>query len=325
MVIREITAEGRPGYDGSSVMYGSIFTGPEWSGLFGDRIARYGLYAGGGLIGGFYLYREKRFGLSVCCNPPLTPSTGLFFRDDTKNPAKAMDKSKEVMSLMAEFIDGMNYPLVSLSFDKDTVDMQPFIWRDFKVVPQYTYVMDLSRSGDDIWRGMSGEKRNDITRAAKDGLEVRKINDYAIVKSLVQKTFSRQKKEIEGSGLNGSMNKVLFDFANEDNSFAFAAFGKDGPVACTFCVHDGKTAYYLLGGYDSARRHHGAGAMCIWESILHAKRSLSLPYFDFEGSMVRSIERYFRGFGGRLTPYYRVNKARLPIEIALKFFKRRLF
>lgn len=56
----------------------------------------------------------------------------------------------------------------------------------------------------------------------------------------------------------------------------------------------------------------------------HAK-NLGLKYFDFERSMIPQIERYFRGFGGQLTPYYRINKAKLPFEILLKFFKRESF
>ena len=60
------------------------------------------------------------------------------------------------------------------------------------------------------------------------------------------------------------------------------------------------------------------------ESIRHAKE-LGLKTFDFEGSVIPAIERYFRGFGGKLTPYYRVNKAWLPLEMALKLVKRQLF
>jgi len=41
--------------------------------------------------------------------------------------------------------------------------------------------------------------------------------------------------------------------------------------------------------------------------------------------MIPQIKKYFRGFGGKLTPYYRINKAKLPIEILLKFFKREVF
>jgi len=47
--------------------------------------------------------------------------------------------------------------------------------------------------------------------------------------------------------------------------------------------------------------------------------------FDFEGSNVPSIERYFRGFGGTLTPYIGVHKAWLPVEMALKLRYRNLF
>jgi len=52
---------------------------------------------------------------------------------------------------------------------------------------------------------------------------------------------------------------------------------------------------------------------------------LGIKYFDFEDSMIRQIERYFRGFGGKLTLYYRINKAKLPLEILLKFYRRELF
>jgi hypothetical protein len=53
---------------------------------------------------------------------------------------------------------------------------------------------------------------------------------------------------------------------------------------------------------------------------------LGIKYFDFEGSMLPQIEIFFRGFGGQLVPYYnRINKAKLPLEILLKFYKRELF
>jgi hypothetical protein len=64
--------------------------------------------------------------------------------------------------------------------------------------------------------------------------------------------------------------------------------------------------------------------MAMFACIRHA-RDLGLEVYDFEGSMVPGIEQYFRSFGGTLTPLYRVVKASLPIEMALKPFKRSLF
>src|SRR5208337_3795742 len=138
------------------------------------------------------------------------------------------DKCKQTISLIAEFIHNMNYAVVSLSFDKKIIDMQPFVWRDFKVITQYTYVMDLALSVGDIWNNMSSEKRSDINKGTKDGLVVRQVNDFAIVKRLVLKTFLRQNRTINDS----FMNKVLSDFSNDSNSFAFATFDSGNPIAC---------------------------------------------------------------------------------------------
>ncbi|HOK80319.1 MAG TPA: GNAT family N-acetyltransferase, partial [bacterium] len=95
-------------------------------------------------------------------------------------------------------------------------------------------------------------------------------------------------------------------------------------ISAMLCIHNNSYAHYLLGGYDESSKHRGAGVLSMWEGIIYAK-SLGLKYFDFEGSMVPEIEKYFRGFGGVLTPYFRVNKAKLPLEIFLKFYKRELF
>ena len=89
-------------------------------------------------------------------------------------------------------------------------------------------------------------------------------------------------------------------------------------------MHDSQTAYYLLGGYQAEERHHGAGALAVFEAIQHC-REIGLKTFDFEGSVIPAIEKYFRGFGGQLKPYFSVNKAWLPLEMALKFGWRQYF
>lgn len=62
----------------------------------------------------------------------------------------------------------------------------------------------------------------------------------------------------------------------------------------------------------------------MFEAIQHTQQ-LGLERFDFEGSVIPAIERYIRGFGGKLTPYFKVNKAWLPIELAMKFVNRNIF
>ncbi len=320
MNISEIQKKDEPAFDAMALEYGTLFIGSQWTSIF-NGVRRYGIYnKGQELIGGFITYREKKFGLSIYRNPPYTPDIGPFLKVDASNPVSIMDNWKKALSLIADFLEQLPYSVMSFAVNPNTLDMQPFIWKKFKVIPGYTYILDLSKSVDDIWKGMSNERRKNINKGLKDSLSTQKADNLEIVRSLVLKTYSRQEKTTNEFYLN----KVLFDYANDNNSFSYVTYQNDRPIACTFCIFDKKTVYYLLGGYDSNRKHHGAGAMAMWESIKYAKDS-GLLYFDFEGSMNQNIEKYFRGFGGQLTPYYRINKAKLPLEIIMKFFKRELF
>ncbi len=319
--ISELNMHDESSFNKLACFHGTIFNTIEWTNVFSNDINRYGIYnKASELIGGFSLYKEKKFGFSMYRTPPFTPAIGPFLRIDARNPVSVMDMWKKTLTLMADFVDKLPYSIVSFGFNNNMIDMQPFIWRKFKVIPRYTYLLDLTIPIEDIWSRMSNERRKNINKGLKDGLSVRKITDFEIIRSLVIKTFSRQKMAINTFYLN----KILFEFANKDNSFAFTTFKNDTPIACSFCIRDKNTAYYLLGGYNHESKHHGAGTLSIWEAIKCAKDS-GAKYFDFEGSMVTQIERYFRGFGGQLTPYYTINKAKLPLEIVLKFFKRELY
>ena len=77
--------------------------------------------------------------------------------------------------------------------------------------------------------------------------------------------------------------------------------------AALFTVFDSKTAYYLAGGGDPDLRDSGAMTLLLWDSIQHASGFAEV--FDFEGSMIPEIERFFRGFGGDLISCMKVSKS----------------
>lgn len=79
-------------------------------------------------------------------------------------------------------------------------------------------------------------------------------------------------------------------------------------IGGVFIVWDSKRAYYLLGGYDHQNSHHGATALAMWRAIQYTSNELELSEFDFKGSMIKSVKKFFRQFGGELTPCYRVTK-----------------
>lgn len=315
------TSEEKARFNNLALTYGTIFNTTGWAALFGDRTKCYGIYnRGKEVIGGFSAYQEKRLGLSIYRNPPYTPAIGPFMEVTAENPVSVMDTVKEVLTSVAGFMESQPYAVISCSLNCGIRDVQPFIWKKFKVTPYFTYIIDLANTVDILWKKMSGERRKNVSKGIKDGLMTRSIDDLGVIKTLVMKSFKRQGKR----PYERYLDRIFFDFATKDNSFAFATFAGDVPIASVFCVYDRNSAYYLAGGFDSERKHHGAGAMAMWEAIKFAK-NLGLRFFDFEGSMSPQIEKYFRGFGGSLTPYYQINKAKLPLEVILKFYKREFF
>lgn len=312
-VARALAEGDRQAWDALAARHGCIFDSLRWTGLFGPSFRRVGIYdAGGDLRGGFCSWEERKFGLRVLRNPPYTPQVGPFYESRASNPAARTDEQRAVVEAMADYLASSGAAVASLGLSQGITDCLPFYWRGWKMVPHYTYRIDLARDADTLLAALSKERRNDIRKAQKDGIALEEAADTSVMRALVIETYARQGMPFPMA----SADLIFSGFPPGENSYCLIARANGRPVAGVYVVHDSRTAYYLMGGYTDGA-HHGAGALAMWHAILRAKE-LGLAVFDFEGSAIRPIERYFRGFGGALTPIFSVNKAWLPLEMALK-------
>jgi hypothetical protein len=51
----------------------------------------------------------------------------------------------------------------------------------------------------------------------------------------------------------------------------------------------------------------------VWKAIQKAHQISGIKIFDFEGSMIRSIENYKRSFGATPVAYYNISHNNLPL------------
>lgn len=79
------------------------------------------------------------------------------------------------------------------------------------------------------------------------------------------------------------------------------------------------TVYYLMGGIHPDFKDMGGMDIVQFESIKYALESGRR--FDFEGSMIESIEKYFRSFGSIQTPYFHITKTNSKILKLKKVIK----
>ena len=85
--------------------------------------------------------------------------------------------------------------------------------------------------------------------------------------------------------------------------------------AALYLVWDEQSAYYLMGGADETHKNSGAYSLLLWNAM---KIAAGLTrQFNFCGSMLPTIERFFRSFGGEQIPYFHLKKIN---SKALKLF-----
>ncbi len=318
--IRELKKDEYLSYSQINNETGTIFTSLEWLKLF-KNVKVFGIFEkGNNLIGAFHYYIQKILFFTYVRNIPFTPYIGPFISLRAKKLAGKTKENKTILKVIASFFTRLNYHILSLSFHHKQIDTIPFIRKNYKVVPNYTYILNLSKSYDELWEDLDNDKRNMIRKGEKDRIIIKKEDNYHIVEEFVLNTLKRKGSKTYHEYLK----KILFYFSDNSNSYAFVAYFNNKPISMAFCLYDNHTAYYLFGGYNKDSKHNAAGSMIIWEAIKYAKL-LKLNYFDFEGSMIPEVENFFIGFGGKLTPYFKINKAKLHIEILLKFFKRDIF
>jgi hypothetical protein len=235
------------------------------------------------------------------------------------NPAKAVGETKKLHALLADHMLEQG-GMVHLAFPPEETDLQPWAWKGFKVVAQWTYRIELAQGMDAIRAGYEAEQRNAIKKSKAGGATTVLTDDAERILRMVRSTFQRK-----GKGLDEEVAMaILRAFLEPGTGSAYITVEGGRDTAAAFTARSAGVAYYLLGGVDKAHASAGAGAIALDAAIEQAHVS-EQRIFDLEGSMLPEVERYFRSFGGTPVPYFTVNRAPFLTEVALKKKLRHLF
>jgi len=257
---------------------------------------------GGHVMAALPYLQKQKYGMKILTQPRLTQTLGPWLRPSEGKYAKQLARQKDLMSALIEALP--DYVMFSQNFHHSIKNWQPFFWRGFSQTTAYTYRLEDLSDQDELWGGFQNKIRTDIRKAeTRHGISVDCNGAVDDLIALNEKTFARQDRQRPYD------DQLLRDIVNtcgeQHCGRIFIASDKSGcPHAGALIVWDKQSAYYLIGGGDPELRNSGATSLCLWEAIkFSATVSKS---FDFEGSMIEPIERFFRGFGAVQTPYFKV-------------------
>ncbi|AAP85864.1 BioF2-like acetyltransferase domain-containing protein (plasmid) [Cupriavidus necator H16] len=268
---------------------------------------------GGQVVASLPYAPRRLYGFSVIAQPALAKMAGPWLAPMAGKPARMLGQQKELMDELIGQLPRFDH--FQQHWDPSQTNWLPFAWKGFRQTTKYTYVLDDLSDTAALWNGMQHNIRGEIRKAgSRHGLQVR--DDLGIDEfiQLNRQVFTRQRMPLPYT--DDYVRRLDAACAARGARKIFIAVDKQGyRHAGVYLVWDGQVAYYLMAGSDPKLRTSGASSLCIWDAIRFA--SGVARTFDFEGSVLEPVERFFRGFGGRPQPYFFVQKT--PSRILLTY------
>ncbi len=278
---------------------------------------KYELYSltdkNGNWVAAFYIPTSHKFGKDFVVMPHMTPFGGVMVAPEIHKLtiSKRIGNIKEINDVFISKLKEKK--LLYYSFSPEHTDMQPFLWNKYITSVRYTYRVDLSDEKI-LWSNL--QEKTSVNKGNKSNCKIKwGFDEYLDI------YFELNEKSFNSQNINNFDNeltkKLLIELNKNNNCTIGIVFDENGtPVGGCVLAYDNKRVYYIMGGVD--RSNNFGMSYLLWEAMLYSKNTLALKTFDFEGSMIPSIEKYFRKFGGNLTPYYSLNSLLLTIRNHIK-------
>lgn len=257
----------------------------------------------GGQVAGAWPFHWREhwlFGRRVTM-PPLTQTMGPWLRYPPSQ--KASTRLGHEAELIPALLDAMpRFASFRQNLHHGLSNWLPLCWRGFRQTTRYTYILPPATDMASVFQQFDGKIRTDIRKAEKI-LKVVETDDIGRLIRLNAMTFARQGMLAPiPAELIATVDRACAARGARRLTIGVDEQGRDH--GAVYVAWHGQTTYYLMSGADTSLRGSSVGTLLLWDAIRFALgRGQS---FDFEGSMIEPIERFFRAFGSLQTPYSQV-------------------
>jgi hypothetical protein len=257
-----------------------------------------------------YLERKGPGRLLRLTSPPLCPRLGPLLHPILEGNEN-LGAWSQVLGDLADRLPPHHHLLQS--FDSRIQYWIPLAWRGFTQTTLFSFVVEDTADLDAVRRGYSqGTRRN-----YRKGLKVLNLAENGPVQPL----YEALGVTLRDAGVQigypvSTLDRVVKETLARDRGVHLSAHAMDGThLGGAFFVWDERSVYYLLGAATAAARGTGAQTLLLDRGIeIASSRGLR---FDFEGSRVPSIEKFFRTFGSAPEPFMLLERRSPTVNVAL--------
>lgn len=299
--------------------YGTLFH--KWDFLkiverhSGYRLNAYGVYKGERLLGIFPLFYKKAHGVKMLFSPP--PRTGIYYLGFILSKDYDNSKQSKKESELGLFSDEMESAIEDLSPDYTLVNTVPnfidtrfFKWNDYFVEPNYTYVMDLGRSAEEMIGGFNRYLRRAIKSAESSGTRIGLGEDLSTFCDMQSRRYEEQ------GMIDPLISKEYFSDlvkAYPDNIKVYYLYEKGGEVISALATQEYKDRFQAWMGLT--KTVDNANELIIW-NLMQLAKERNFKKFEIIGANVKNQCPFKSKFNPSLEMNYIIHKKNFRGSIA---------
>lgn len=249
----------------------------------------------------------KKLWMRYVLMPQLTQYNGVWYlKNDFRSENERLSFEKKVCNDFVGRLKDMRLDFFLQNFAPRFTNWLPFYWKGFSQTTRYTYQIQNLANLDDVFANF------DRNRRQKKILSLEK-KYHQTTDITAEEFYGFHSKYWEAKGTKDLFaEKYVVKLCNaamarRQGVIIGLADNKTGEkVAMRFVVFDKTTAYSLLSAIKPNSKVNGLSELLFWKVIQYLSGKVRV--FDFEGSMVESIEHSYRLYGAKQVPYFQIEK-----------------
>lgn len=249
----------------------------------------------------------SKLGLRYILQPQLTQYNGIWYRQsgaDFPSERHRLQYEERMATDIIRQLQQLHAVYYQQNFAPGFGNWMPFFHAGYKQTTRYTYRLENLADSETIWNGMS---RNERQRRIEHLLPTTKLApltaaDFAHFQS--QCRAERKERNLLSPTL---VEGVCAAALQRGQGLCHGLHNNDDKlIAALFVPYDTHCAYYLIPAVLPEYERIGAMDTLIWLTLRQLAGRCNT--FDFEGSMIRGIEQYYRSFGAVQTPLMQISR-----------------
>ena len=244
------------------------------------------------------IFIKNKYGIKLLIQPPFTQQLGIF----TSNSISKI-KIGNLISLLKN-----KHSYISLKLNQNNVIESK------NISLHKTFIIDLQQNYKTIYNGYTKNTKRNLKKAINS-----EVNITPISPNEFYNLYSTKIKNINFNKADLPILKKLLNYANQQNSTNILGCFKDNRLtAVSFWVEKYNRIIILAG--ISTDEGYNLRSMFALHNYKIEQNSGQNKIYDFEGSMIKNIAKFFSGFGSNSTyyPYLKQNKLPFPLNKILK-------